>query len=111
MSDLFRSNRKVYDADVIRLNSVGMSLSGIAKQLGCNPTTITVRLASLGIKPADTRRTFMDEIYKSLTPDQQAWLEDQLGPHIAIRDFVKNLLVKEHLSRSGDKNAPVLQGN
>jgi hypothetical protein len=98
MSSANRPNRKASDADIIRLNSVGLSLSTIGKQLGCHPTTITLRLKQLGVEPADTRRAFMESIHESLAPAQQEWLAEQLGPKISIRDFVHNLLVEKYLS-------------
>ena len=49
-------SKKVNDTDVIALNSVGISLAGIAKRLNCHHTTVTSRLGSLGVSPADTRR-------------------------------------------------------
>ena len=98
MSDVFRANRKASDADIIRLNSVGLSLATIAKALDCHPTTITLRLRSLKIPPADTRRSFMEDVFITLSEDQQEWLADQLGPHISIKDFVRNALVKEYVA-------------
>jgi hypothetical protein len=79
---------------------VGLSLGTIAKQLGTHPTTITLRLRSLGIPPADTRRTFMEDVYTALSSDQQDWLAEQLGPHVSIKDYVKSLLVKEYLIKT-----------
>ena len=99
MSSVYRANRKASDDDIIRMNSVGLSLSTIAHTLGVHPTTITLRLKALGIDPADTRRTFMEDIFVTLPEPQQEWLADQLGPHISIKDFVRNLLVKAYLSR------------
>lgn len=93
-----RVNRKASDDDIIRLNSVGLSLGTIAKELGTHPTTITQRLQTLNIRPADTRRAFMEDIYNSLSKDQQEWLADQLGPHRSIKNFVLNAIVKEYLS-------------
>lgn len=98
MSSANRPNRKATDADIIRLNSVGLSLSTIGKQLGCHPTTITLRLKQLGVEPADTRRAFMEIIHEALTPSQQAWLAEQLGPKISVKDFVHNLLVEKFLT-------------
>lgn len=98
MTSVYRPNRKATDEDLIRLNSVGLSLSSIAKLLDCHPTTVTLRLKTLGVNPADTRRTFMEDVYMSLSPKQQEWLTNQLGPHISIKDFVRNLLVKEFLN-------------
>jgi hypothetical protein len=100
MSSANRPNRKAADEPIIRYNSVGLSLGWIAKKLGVHSTTITLRLASLGIQPADTRRTFMADIYEGLTPDQQDWLVDQLGPHTSIKDYLKNLLVKEYVTKN-----------
>lgn len=104
MSQVFRPNRKATDGDIIRLNSVGLSLSTIAKVLDCHPTTITLRLKSLNIAPADTRRTFMEDVFTSLSQNQQEWLADQLGPHISIKDFVRNLLVRAYLDKKPDKD-------
>lgn len=97
MSEVLRVNRKTHDADIVRLNSVGMSLATIAKTLGCHPTTITARLHSLKVPPADTRRSFMEDVLISLTNSQQEWLADQLGPHSNIKDFVKSAIVDRYL--------------
>lgn len=96
MSQVFRPNRKVTDADLIKMNSVGLSLGTIAKHMDVHPTTITGRLKALNVSPADTRRTFMEDIFLGLSVNQQEWLADQLGPHISIKDYIKNLLVKEY---------------
>ena len=92
-----RPNRKANDSDLIRLNSVGLSLSTIADKLKCHPTTVTQRLAALGIPPADTRRSFMEDVYMGLSDSQREWLISQLGPHLSIKDYVKNLLVREFI--------------
>ncbi len=98
MSSVPRANRKASDEDIISLNSLGLSLTTIAKQLNCHPTTVTLRLKALGIEPADTRRSFMEHIYQSLTSAQQNWLVKQLGPHFSISDFLKNLLVEKYIA-------------
>lgn len=100
MSSAYRANRKASDGDIIRMNSVGLSLASIARALNCHPTTITQRLHALNIPPADTRRTFMEDVFLSLSSAQQEWLADQLGPHITIKDYVRNLLVKEYLHKN-----------
>lgn len=100
MSSANRPNRKASDSDIVRLNSVGLSLGTIAELLRCHPTTITLRLKQLKIEPADTRRTFMEDIYNSLSTDQQEWLADQLGPHLSVKDYIKNLLVKDFLDHA-----------
>lgn len=96
MSTLLRTNRKAHDADIIKLNSVGLSLATIAKILGCHPTTVTQRLKSLGIEPADTRRTFMEDIFRELDEDTQEWVASQVSPSVTIKDFVRNLIVKAY---------------
>jgi hypothetical protein len=105
MSHLCRVNRKASDEDIIRLNSVGLSLSTIADLLEVHPTTVTLRLKALNIEPADTRRAFMEDIYTALSPAQQKWLAAQLGPHISIKDFVKNMLVERFVSQPGETHA------
>lgn len=103
MSSVYRPNRKATDADIIRLNSVGLSLSTIARLVDCHPATISLRLKSLNVAPADTRRTFMEDVFVTLSEEQQEWLADQLGPHISIKDFVRNALVKEFLASTSGK--------
>ena len=93
-------SKKVNDTDVIALNSVGISLAGIAKRLNCHHTTVTSRLGSLGVSPADTRRSFMEDIFDGLSPKQQKWLINQLGPSYSIKDFVKSLIIREYISKN-----------
>ncbi len=95
MSDVLRTNRKANDADIIQLNNCGFSLATIAKILGCHPTTVTLRLQNLGIPPADTRRTFMEDVFRSLSENQQEWLSSQLTTERPIKVYVKQLLIKE----------------
>lgn len=99
------SKRKAADEDIIKLNSVGLSLGTIATHLKVHPTTITLRLKALGISPADTRRTFMEDIFMGLTLDQQEWLSDQLGPTVSIKDYVKGLIIDEFISQPALKKA------
>ncbi|AWN06230.1 hypothetical protein [Erwinia phage phiEaP8] len=105
MSSVYRSNRKAEDDDIIRLNSVGLSLGTIAKLLNCHSTTITLRLKSLGIDPADTRRAFMEDIFKTLSEPNQEWLADQLGPHMTIKEYVRQLIIKAYHNRNQKENA------
>lgn len=100
MSSVYRSNRKATDADIIRLNSVGLSLYTIASLLNCHHTTVTQRLKSLNVPPADTRRAFMEDVLSNLTSVQADWLADQLGPHLSIKQFITNLLAKEYLAQT-----------
>jgi hypothetical protein len=95
MSSVLRVNRKANDADIIQLNSLGLSLATIGKILGCHPTTITLRLKSLNIDPADTRRTFMEDIILKLNQKQKDMLIAKLGPQLSIKDYVRNLIAKD----------------
>lgn len=95
MSSANRPNRKASDQDIIRLNSVGLSLSTIAKLLNVHPTTVTLRLKSLNVEPADTRRAFMEDVVKQMSEEQAEWLADQLGPHLNIKTFITNLVVEK----------------
>lgn len=99
MSLLYRANRKATDDEIIKLNSLGYSLATIAARLDCNPSTITIRLKTLNIPPADTRRAFMEDIVSKMPQDQQNWLADQLGPHLNIKQYVKNLIVSEFIKQ------------
>lgn len=100
MSSVRYSRRKASDEDIIKLNSLGLSLTTIGKILGCHPTAVTNRLKTLGIEPADTRRSFMEEVLNHLNDSQKEWLADQLGPHHTIKDYIRSLLVKEFVSHS-----------
>jgi hypothetical protein len=98
MSGANRVNRKATDGEIVRLNSLGLSLSRIGKILDCHPTTITLRLKSLNIEPADTRRTFMEDVVLSFSEKQQEALADKLGPHLSVKDYVRNLIAKDLIS-------------
>lgn len=106
MSTVYRANRKATDADIIRLNSVGLPLATIARALDCHPTTITLRLRSLKIPPADTRRSFMQDIFLSLTLEQQEWLANQVEGS-DIKSYVKQLILDKHAeSEANQGNKP-----
>lgn len=107
MSKANRPNRKASDADIIRLNSVGLSLATIARTLQIHPTSVTNRLHNLGVPPADTRRAFMEDIVIKLTDEQQTWLVNQVGPAFSIKDFVKKLIVEAHIR----EKSPNVTGN
>ena len=90
-----RPNRKASDSEIIRLNSLGLSLAYIGKKLDIHSTTVTLRLKALNIDPADTRRCFMEDVVLSLSEKQQDNLADKLGPHHSIKDYVRNLIAKD----------------
>ena len=104
MSNVLRRNRKGSDETITRLNSIGLSLATIAGQIGCHPTSITLRLKSLKIPAADTRRAFMEDIYASLPPDFVEELADILAngtnKPTSIKEYVKSLLVADVKART-----------
>lgn len=100
MSTVLRRNRKGSDEQIVRSNSIGLSLATIAGKIGCHPTSITLRLKSLHIPAADTRRAFMEDIYSSLPEAVQDDVADILTSGDgttakSIKDYVKELLVKD----------------
>lgn len=99
--------RKVSDLDIVQMNNVGLSLAYIGSRLGVHHTTVTYRLKSLGMQPVDTRRAFMEDIFESLTPTQQTWLMDQLGPGLSIKELVRSLLIKEFVNQRSQAFAKV----
>lgn len=100
-----RPNKKGTDQDIITLNSLGLSLATIGKIVHCHPTTVTARLQSLGIPPADTRRTFMEDIVYSITVEQRQWLSSQLGAHLSVKDYVKQLILQKYYESKTNDNS------
>lgn len=97
MTKPIRPNQKASDEDILRLNALSYSLTSIGQQLGCHPSTITQRLDRLGVKVADTRRSFMEDIYKDLPPNVVDWVATTVGPHTPIKSLITNLLLQEYL--------------
>lgn len=102
MANVKKANR-VQDTDIKRLNHVGLGLKAIADILGCHPATITLRLKDMGIEPTDTRRSFMESVFTSLTSAEQDWLSHNLfNAGIGIKEFVAKLI------REAYSNAPAV---
>jgi hypothetical protein len=104
MSNLLRRNRKGTDTAIVRLNAIGLSLATIAQIIDCHPTSITLRLKSLNIPAADTRRTFMEDIYSSLPAEFKENLADVLvaedpAKPKSIKAYVRELLSKDVANR------------
>lgn len=98
-----RPNRKSSDEDILKMNAVGLSLSTIAKMIGCHPTSVTLRLKGLGVPPADTRRTFMEDIFVQLPRDHQDWLAEHLYHNdIQVKDYVRQLMENAYLNQQGN---------
>lgn len=89
--------RRAKDEDIIQLNSVGVSTTGIAEKLGIHHTTVLYRLKALGIPAVDTRRSFMEDVFNSLPATQQEWMINQLGPSYSVKDMIKSLITKEYV--------------
>ncbi len=87
---------KLRHADIIRMNSVGLSQSTIATALGCHPTTVTQRLKLNNVTPADTRRGFMEDIIMGLGADCSEWLADQVSLNLTIKDFMVSLIKEKY---------------
>jgi hypothetical protein len=98
MSTVLRRNRKGSDEQIIRMNAIGLSLASIAMAVQCHPTSITLRLKSLNIPAADTRRAFMEDIYSSLPTNFKDNLADFLtlnNKPLSVKDYVRNLIVAD----------------
>lgn len=99
---------RVRDTDVMRLNYAGYSHKAIAVELNCHPATVTQRLQALGVKPTDTRRSFMEQVIKGLTQDERDWLTSFLFTHeIPIADFVTQAIKEAYTSNSSLVAAPL----
>lgn len=97
MATVYRKNRKNSDEQITRLNALGLSLSTVARKLNCHPTSITLRLQSLKIAPADTRRAFMESIYFGLSEADQEMLADLIEANqpATIKDYVRILIEQD----------------
>jgi hypothetical protein len=104
MSTVLRRNRKGTDTEIVRMNAIGLSLATIAQTVSCHPTSVTLRLKSLKIPAADTRRAFMEDIYFSLP----AGFKDDLADILladgtvkpkSIKDYVRELVSKDVAAR------------
>lgn len=91
--------QKITDSQLLRENSIGLSLQRIGELYDCHPTTIGQRLNGLGVAPADTRRGFMSDVLDGFSADQKDWLYSQLGPSHGIKDLVRNLILKAYYAR------------
>lgn len=101
MANVKKADR-VQDTDIKRLNHVGLGLKAIAEHLGCHAATVTLRLKAMGIGPTDTRRSFMEQVFFSLTSDQQDWLSHNLfNAGISVKEFVSQLIQEAYQQNPG----------
>lgn len=103
MSEAYRANRKATDKELIQFNNLGLSLKAIGEIVGCHPTTVKIRLGDLGIAPADTRRSFMGDIYESLSPTNREWLMRKMQGTTSIKEMVTQLIRDAHLEEAMQK--------
>jgi len=84
---------RVKDSDIVKLNYVGLPLKAIGEILGCHYATVTNRMKAMKIAPVDTRHSFMEDIFKSLSAEQQEWLVNYLyNNQIPIKNFISFLI-------------------
>lgn len=93
--------KKIDDTYMLQLNSVGVTLRGIAKRMDCHHTSIAHRLKLLDIPPADTRRSFMEDVFNSLSYDQQKFLINQVGLGGDVKDYISLLIRQDYLTNKG----------
>lgn len=88
---------RVKDSDIVKLNYVGLPLKAIGEILGCHYATVTNRMKAMRIAPVDTRHSFMEDIFKSLSVEQQEWLINYLyNNQIPIKNFLSFLIQQAH---------------
>jgi DNA-binding transcriptional MerR regulator len=111
MSNKLPRTRKTSDEELIRLNSLGLSLATIAQILKCHPTSVTLRLKALKVPSADTRRSFMEDILKELPEEFKDEIADYLvnQQNLSIKQYIKALVYEDvsnrRLTSQGISNA------
>lgn len=100
--------KKVDDARLLGLNSVGLSLNDQANRMGVHHTSVAKRLSELGVYPMDTRRSFMADLFDDLSESQQEWLISRLVGQ-PVKGFIKSLLVQEFLKDQARSRASETQ--
>lgn len=99
MAKVKRANRKANDEDIIKLNNLGLSLKTIGRALGIHPTTVFQRIKTLGLDVIDTRRSFAEDVFLTLSFDQQEWLSATLESQgINIRQYIRNTIIEQYRS-------------
>lgn len=89
---------------MIKLNSAGISLQGIANYFGVHKATISMKLKELDIKPIDTRRSFMEDIFNSLSLVQQQKLLDKVGPGYSLKQYIVTLIINDVSRGTNEKS-------
>lgn len=90
-----RKEDRADGTEVKKLNWVGLGLGAIGQRLGCHESTVSQKLKQLGLKPSDTRRSFVEGVFNNLTPEQQDWLAEYLyANQIPVQVYVAELIQK-----------------
>lgn len=71
----------------------------------CHITTVSQQLSKLGIEPTDTRRAFAEDLVSNMPQHQIDWLVNQLGPHLSIKDYLRNLLTNTYFKSKENTHA------
>lgn len=88
-----RKEDRADDTEVKKFNWLGLGLRAIGERLNCTEATISQKLKKMGEKPNDTRRSFMEEVFKTLNNEQQDWLADYLYTNqIPVQTYVAQLI-------------------
>ena len=105
MTKILKRTRKTKadDSAIIKLNSIGISLSTIGELLGVHPTTVSNRLKILGIEPTYTTHAFMEEVIRTLPQETQDWLVTKCSRVYPIRDLIKDLIIGQY-NRENNNN-------
>ena len=89
-------NQKASDEEIVTLNNMGMSVTGIAEYFGMHPTSVSARLKRMNIPVVNPRHAFMDGLLRTLTESELLWLSEQVSVKYPINAFIRDLIVKAH---------------
>jgi len=98
-------NRKASDEDIIMLNNMGLSVTGIARMFNMHPTSVSARLKRLNIPVVNPRHAFMDGLLQSLSEPELAWLSSKVSQKVPIQMFIRDLITaqyKKEMSSNGN---------
>jgi hypothetical protein len=94
--------------EIRKLNLLGLGLKKIGSILKCDPATVSLRLKDMGIKPTDTRRNFMEDIYEALDTEEKELLADMLySLDTPIKPYILGL-IKEKLKTATRVPEPII---
>lgn len=104
MSKLDKTSIRIaQDKEILSFVKLGYSIATIGSLMGVNPATITKRLKILGVDIIDNRKSFTEDIFEKLSPQQKIWLEAKLTPVYNVTAFMRDLIIQEFIKDRGDK--------